>query len=116
VTDILKFNRSTSKAVFRHQFKTMAKHNGWAPGDKTAYLIAAFNEPGALILHNVPTGGKCKEMTAVFENRYGDHHLAEEFQAQLRRRVQHAGESQQKFCLHRPLGPPSLCRLDGTTH
>jgi hypothetical protein len=70
----------------------MAEHNGWTPEDKTAYLISALNEPAALIVHSIPTRAKYT-VTAVLENRCGDHHLAEAFHAQLRRRVQHAGES-----------------------
>jgi hypothetical protein len=71
----------------------MVEHKGWTPGDKASYLIAALNEPGTHMLHSIPTGATYEEVTAVVENRYGDHHLAEASHAQLRRRVQHAGES-----------------------
>jgi hypothetical protein len=78
------------------QFEAMAEHNGWTHGDKAAYLIAAMNEPATHILHSVPTGMPYEEITAVLENRYGDHHLAEAFHTQLRRKVQHTGESVQE--------------------
>jgi hypothetical protein len=88
-----KLDGSISWAVIRRQFEIMAEHNGWKADDKTPYLIAALNNPAAHILHSVPTGAKYEEVTAVLENRYGYHHLEEAFHAQLRRRVQHAGES-----------------------
>jgi hypothetical protein len=65
-----KFDGSTSVAVFRRQFETAAKHNGWRPDDKAEHLIA-------YILHSVPTGATDEEVAAVLENRYGDHHLVE---------------------------------------
>jgi hypothetical protein len=61
----------------------MAEHNGWTPGDKAAYLTVTLNEHAAYILHSVPTGAMYKEITAVLENPYADHHLEEAFHAQL---------------------------------
>jgi hypothetical protein len=87
-----KFEGSNSWAVFGRQFETMTEDNGWTPGDKAAYLIAALNEPAAHTVHSVPTEATNEEIIAVLENRYGNHHLAEAFHAQLRRRVQHVGE------------------------
>jgi hypothetical protein len=71
----------------------MVEHNGWKADDKTACQIAALHKPAAHILHSVPSGGKYEEVTAVLENRYGEHHLVEAFRARLRRRVQHPRES-----------------------
>jgi hypothetical protein len=79
------------------QLKTVVEHNGWTPADKTTYLIAALNEPTANILHSVPTGTTYEEVTEVLKNCYSDHHLAEAFHAQLRRSVQHTGDSLQEF-------------------
>jgi hypothetical protein len=75
----------------------MTQHNGWKPGGKAAYLIATFNDPGAHILHCVPTVTTYEEATAVLENRNGDQHLAEAFRAELMRRERHAGISLQEF-------------------
>jgi hypothetical protein len=61
----------------------MAEHNGWTPGD-----TAALNEPTIHILHSIPTGEKYEEVTALLENCYRDHHLAESFHVQLSRMVQ----------------------------
>jgi hypothetical protein len=41
------FDRSTSCTMFQRQFETTAEHNGWTPGDKATYLIAAFSVPSA---------------------------------------------------------------------
>jgi hypothetical protein len=60
----------------------MAELNGWTAGDK-----AALNEPAAHILRSVAPGETYEEITEVLVNGYGDHHLAESFRAQLRRRV-----------------------------
>jgi hypothetical protein len=75
----------------------MAVHNGRIPSDKASYLIAALNEPAAHSLHSDLNGAKYEEVTAVFEIRYRGHHLAEKFHAQLKRKVQHAGESLKEF-------------------
>jgi hypothetical protein len=47
--------------------------------------------------HDVPTGATYEEVSKALENRYGDHHLKEGFQLQLKRRTQHVGESLQEF-------------------
>jgi hypothetical protein len=78
--------------VFGYQFETMAEDNGRTPDDKAAYLIAALNEPSAHTVYSVPTEVTYEEIIAVLENRYCNHHLAKTFHAQLRRKVQHAGE------------------------
>jgi hypothetical protein len=69
------------------QFEIMAEHNGWTSGEKAAYMIVTLTEHATHILHSIPSGVMYKETTAVFENWYGDHHLEEAFQAQLRTRV-----------------------------
>jgi hypothetical protein len=89
-----KFDKSTSLALFRYHFATTAEYNGWTPGDGAADLISALNEPAALCF---PTGATNEGVTAVLENCYGDHHLAEAFHAQVRGRVQHAGKSLQEI-------------------
>jgi hypothetical protein len=43
--------------------------------------------------HSYHTEARYKEVIVVLDNHQGEHHLAEEFHAQLRRKVQHAGES-----------------------
>jgi hypothetical protein len=58
-----KFDGSTSRAVFRRHFETVAEHSGWTPPEKATYLISALNEPAAHILHDVPTGATCDEIT-----------------------------------------------------
>jgi hypothetical protein len=69
------------------------EHNSWTPGDKAACVINALNEPATHGQESVPTGSKHEEVIVVLENQYGDHHLAEAFHAQLRRRSQHVRES-----------------------
>jgi hypothetical protein len=87
VVQIPKFDGSTSWAVFRRYFEIIAEHNGWTLSDKALY------ESIAHVLQSVLIGTKCEEVAAVLENSYRDHHLAEGFHGQLRRMVQHAGES-----------------------
>jgi hypothetical protein len=96
----------------------MVEHtrNGWTPGDKAAYLIAALNEPTAHILCGIPTGVTYEEIIAMLENHYGDHHLVDAFHAQLKKRVQHCRKSQLEFCFRRtPLVQLCLCQLNQTT-
>jgi hypothetical protein len=75
--------------VSRLQFETVAEHNDWTPRDTDAYLIVAFNELAAHTLHGALTRAIYEGVTAAFGNRYGDHHLEEAFNAQLKRRTQH---------------------------
>jgi hypothetical protein len=63
---------------------------------KPHYLIAAFNEPVAHVLHDVPTGATYREVTEVLKNSYGDHHLEVACRSQLKR-TQLVGESLQEF-------------------
>jgi hypothetical protein len=41
-TNSPKFDGSTSRAVFRRQFETVAEHNCWTSLERATYLIAAF--------------------------------------------------------------------------
>jgi hypothetical protein len=41
-----KFDGSTSWAMFRRQFETLADHNHWTPREKATYLIAALQGRG----------------------------------------------------------------------
>jgi hypothetical protein len=68
--------------------------------NKAAYLVAALNEPLHTFYIASPFQMKYEEVTVVLKNCCRDHHLAEAFHAQLRRRVQHAGESALIFCHH----------------
>jgi hypothetical protein len=66
VSQIHKFNGSTSWAVLRWQFEITAQHNGWAPTDKAAYMTPTLSplhtfyiasplakyEEGAVVLEN----------------------------------------------------------------
>jgi hypothetical protein len=48
------------------------------------------------VKHNLKTITACCKGQQKLENRYGDHHLAKSFHAQLRPWVQHVGKSLQE--------------------
>jgi hypothetical protein len=55
------FNGTTSWAVFRRHFETVAKHDHWTHQDKSAYLITALKGPAADVLHGIPTSATYEE-------------------------------------------------------
>jgi hypothetical protein len=50
----LKFNGTTSWAMFQCQFKTAAKHNCWTRQEKSTSLITALQGQATGMLHGVP--------------------------------------------------------------
>jgi hypothetical protein len=92
-----KFDGSTSWAMYRRQFETVADHNRWMPQEKATYLIAALQGRACDVLHGVPRGATYEETIEALEDRFGDQHLAAAYRSQLKTRTQKAGESLQEF-------------------
>jgi hypothetical protein len=92
-----KFDGSTSWAMFRRQFETVADHNRWMPQEKATYLIAALEGRACDVLHWVPRGATYEETIEALEDRFGDQDLAAAYRSQLKTRTQKAGESLQEF-------------------
>jgi hypothetical protein len=67
-----KFDGSTSWAMFRRQFETVADHNCWTSWEKATYLIAALQGQACDVLHGVPRGATYKEAIEALEDRFGD--------------------------------------------
>jgi hypothetical protein len=86
-----KFDGSTSWAMFRCQFQTVAEHNHWTPREKATYLIAALQGRACDVLHGVPRGSTYDETIEALEDRFGGQHLAAAYRSQLKTRTQRAG-------------------------
>jgi hypothetical protein len=92
-----KFDGSTSWAMFRRHFETVAEHNCWMPREKVTYLIAALQGRACDVLHGAPRGAMYEETFEALEDRFGDQHLAAAYRSQLKTQTQKAGESLQEF-------------------
>jgi hypothetical protein len=79
-----KFNATTSWAVFRHQFKTVAEHNYWMCQEKFAYLIITLQGQTTSMLHRVLKGTTNEETLEALEESFGDQHLAAAYCSQLK--------------------------------
>jgi hypothetical protein len=62
-----KFDGSTSWAMFRRQFETVADHNHWTPREKAMYLITALQGRACDVLHGVPRGATYEEAIEALE-------------------------------------------------
>jgi hypothetical protein len=91
------FDGTTSWAVFRRQFETVAEHNCWTQQGKYTYLITALQGRAADVLHGIPTSATYNETLQALEDRFGDHHVATVYRSQLKARTHRAGESLREF-------------------
>jgi hypothetical protein len=66
-----KFDGTTSWALFRRQFETVAEHNCWAPQEKSTYLITALQGRAADVLHGIPINTTYEETLQTLEDRFG---------------------------------------------
>jgi hypothetical protein len=92
-----KFNGTTSWSVFRHQFETVAEHNGWTPKGKSTYLITALEDRATDVLHGISKGATYEEILQALENCLKEELFASAYCSQLKVRTQKAGESLQDF-------------------
>jgi hypothetical protein len=76
------FEGTTSWAVFRRQFETVAQHNHWSPQEKSAYLITTLKDRVTDVLHGIPTNATYEETLQALEDRFGGQHFAAAFRQQ----------------------------------
>jgi hypothetical protein len=87
------FDGTASWSVFRHQFETIAEHNGWKPKEKSTYLITALEARATDVLHGIPKGASYDEILQALEDCFGKEPFAALYRSQLKVRTQKAGES-----------------------
>jgi hypothetical protein len=88
----LKFDGTTTWAVFWLQFETVAKHNCWTCQDKYTYLISTLQGRVTEVLQGVPKGATYEETLEALEDRFGDQHLASTYCSQLKTRTPGVGK------------------------
>jgi ribosome-associated translation inhibitor RaiA len=94
-----KLDGTTSWAVFRRLFDTVAAHNCWTPQEESTCLITALQGRAADVLHGIPINATYEETLHTLEDRFGDEHFAVAYRSQLKSRRQRAGESLQEFAI-----------------
>jgi hypothetical protein len=62
-----KFDGTISWSIFRHQFETVAEHNGWRPKEKSTYLITALEGRATDALHGISKGATYEEILQALE-------------------------------------------------
>jgi hypothetical protein len=87
-----KFDGTASWSVFRHQFETVAEHNGWTPKEKSTFLITALEGRATDVLHGISKGTTYEEILQALEDLF-----AAVYRSQLKVRTQKAGESLQDY-------------------
>ncbi|UYV64923.1 hypothetical protein LAZ67_3002460, partial [Cordylochernes scorpioides] len=93
------FDGQTSLEGFRRQFEAVTLNNGWGETEKVTNLIVALRGPALDLLQAVPRADQQSYamLMGELELRYGEQHLGQVYQAQLRLRRQKVGESLQGF-------------------
>ncbi|UYV61913.1 hypothetical protein LAZ67_1007048 [Cordylochernes scorpioides] len=93
------FDGQTSLEGFRRQFEAVTLNNGWGETEKVTNLIVALRGPALDLLQAVPRADQQSYalLMGELELRYGEQHLGQVYQAQLKLRRQKVGESLQGF-------------------
>ncbi|UYV83739.1 hypothetical protein LAZ67_23002403 [Cordylochernes scorpioides] len=93
------FDGQTSLEGFRRQFEAVTLNNGWGETEKVTNLILALRGPALDLLQAVPRADQQSYamLMGELELRYGEQHLRQVYQAQLKLRRQKVGESLQGF-------------------
>ncbi|UYV85033.1 hypothetical protein LAZ67_X004344, partial [Cordylochernes scorpioides] len=93
------FEGQTSLKGFRRQFEAVTLNNGWGETEKVTNLIVALQGPALDLLQAVPRADQQSDamLMGKLELRYGEQHLRQVYQAQLKLRRQKVGESLQGF-------------------
>ncbi|UYV64820.1 hypothetical protein LAZ67_3002074 [Cordylochernes scorpioides] len=93
------FDGQTSLEGFRRQFKAVTLNNYWGEIEKVTNLIVALRGPALDLLQAVPRADQQSYamLMGELELRYGEQHLRQVYQAQLKLRRQKVGESLQGF-------------------
>ncbi|UYV84336.1 K02A2.6-like [Cordylochernes scorpioides] len=93
------FDGQTSLEGFRRQFEAVTLNNGWGETEKVTNLIVALRGPALDLLQAVPRADQQSYamLMGELELRYGEQHLRQVYQAQLKLRRQKVGEGLQGF-------------------
>ncbi|UYV62961.1 K02A2.6-like [Cordylochernes scorpioides] len=93
------FDGQTSLEGFRRQFEAVTLNNGWGETEKVKNLIVALRGPALDLLQAVPRADQQSYamLMGELELIYGEQHLGQVYQAQLKLRRQKVGESLQGF-------------------
>jgi hypothetical protein len=119
------FDGTTSWSMYKKQFEAAAGANNWDDAGKAVALTLALCGQALQILQTLPVEDQKNYAAFVkaLELRYGDHHLSQVYQSQLRARVQKSGENLQEFAadverlvhLAYPNGPAQFHHEIGTS-
>ena len=93
------YDGQTSWCTYKRQFEAAALANNWNNEEKAMALVLALRGQALELLQTIPVAEQhdfCS-LEAALDLRYGDQHLAQVYQAQLKTRTQKAGESLQEF-------------------
>ncbi|UYV74057.1 hypothetical protein LAZ67_11001991 [Cordylochernes scorpioides] len=93
------FDGQTSLEGFRRQFEAVTLNNGWGETEKVTNLIVALRGSASDLLQAVPRADQQSYaiLMGELELRYGEQHLKQVYQGQLKLRRQKVGESLQGF-------------------
>ncbi|UYV65106.1 K02A2.6-like [Cordylochernes scorpioides] len=93
------FDGQTSLEGFKRQFEAVTANNGWGETEKVTNLIVALRGPAFDLLQAVPRADQQSYamLMGELELRYGEQHLKQVYQTQLKLRRQKVGESLQGF-------------------
>ncbi|UYV63183.1 K02A2.6-like [Cordylochernes scorpioides] len=93
------FDGQTSLEGFRRQFEAATLNNGWGETEKVTNLIVALRGPALDLLQAVPRADQQSYAMLIGELEliYGEQHLRQVYQAQLKLRRQKVGEYLQGF-------------------
>ncbi|UYV84370.1 K02A2.6-like [Cordylochernes scorpioides] len=93
------FDGQTSLEGLRRQFEAVTLKNDWEETEKVTNLILALRGPALDLLQAVPRADQQSYAMLIgeFELRYGEQHLRQVYQTQLKLRRQKVGESLQRF-------------------
>jgi hypothetical protein len=111
--------------MYKKQFEAAAGANNWDDEGKAVALTLALRGQALQILQTLPVEDQKNYAAFVkaLELWYGDHHLSQVYQSQLRARVQKSGENLQEFAadverlvhLAYPNGPAQFHHEIGTS-
>lgn len=93
------FDGTSPWSTYHRQFEAAATANRWGKDEKATALVLALRGDASNVLQTI-TFSQQQDYEAVvrqMERRYGDKHLQQVYQAQLKARVQKVGESIQVF-------------------
>ncbi|XP_050516494.1 uncharacterized protein LOC126891361 [Diabrotica virgifera virgifera] len=92
------FDGQTAWETYRFQFEAAARANGWTEREMSASLVVSLRGQAATDLQFLPQDSPSYDsLVQALETRYGQQHLKQVFQSQLKVRYQKHNESLQEF-------------------